>query len=384
MNLTYHRVGRITLAVTLIGGGAVLIIDNLTNIGLFAYAARLWPAILIALGLEWIYVSRRTDPAQPSSIRLDGAAALCLVMAILFATSQPMRNMRNRAALVQSQAFPPVTRLEMRPVPPASPPSSAVLSGPVTSTEEPVVTDLQHLIVSGDQAAITVEPGEQLRITLQAQARGHDLTSAKLNAAKAGLEVFPGSVTRVGIALPRDVRFADLALRIAVPPGMRLTLHSTSGDIAVAGYRGMVNAQSTAGAIEVDQIDGPAELQTSSGSITARQVGGELSINTHSGLVDLADPSGKLDVRSTSGTIRVKTGQVGGEYSLQSSSGTVRLELPTTASVKVVARTKTGTIGGPEWLGPGSLPRTAAGTQGDGTYPVKIDTNSGAIRIVNL
>ena len=124
----------------------------------------------------------------------------------------------------------------------------------------------------------------------------------------------------------------DISFRISLPANTALTLHSNSGDLRISAMNASVNASTSSGDVRVDgaaaERSDVVKIADSSGDITLRDVGGNVAAETSSGDVNLRDAS-------TSALTRVR---------LSSSSGDVSLALPRHPSIRLNARTSSGSI----------------------------------------
>jgi DUF4097 and DUF4098 domain-containing protein YvlB len=145
---------------------------------------------------------------------------------------------------------------------------------------------------------------------------------------------------RLEISTPKRRRGATVSLgwfrsegrvTIELPPGCRLEVETTSGDVTVAGEQG---------------LDGVVRLDTASGDITVSGGARELAVDTASG--DVAIEGGELvtlQADTASGDVRVKSRV--GRAEVETASGDVRLEALTgpltaeTASGELFARWRT-------------------------------------------
>ncbi len=76
--------GRITLAMTLIVLGAVVLAQNIMAINIAYYFRVFWPAILVAFGLEMLLRQAQADrSAGAVRVRIDGASVVILFLIIL-------------------------------------------------------------------------------------------------------------------------------------------------------------------------------------------------------------------------------------------------------------------------------------------------------------
>jgi hypothetical protein len=337
-----QKVGRITLAVALIVLGGVLIADTWQGTQITSWVARLWPGLLILLGLEWIAAATRGE-----SPRVDGGAIALLVIVALVASSYGSF----RRGPVRRQGFswqaPSVPAVPSVPVPPAVPRLFGDVAEEVVLNHEGDAKGMRALTVNGEGVGdIRVEQGDKFRVELRVTGYGRDAASARENAGQFRLDIRPeGESTRVGVTRPAQSQKFGLVFTITVPPEVGVNLETSSGTIAVTGRTGNVQAR------------------TSSGSI------------------DVQNAGGKVSAQSSSGNISLITDRVGGEYDLTASSGNVRLTIPASAGVSLDARTSSGTVTGPSWLTLGEGRGSATGTQGDGTYKITVRTSSGSIQV---
>lgn len=78
-----YQVGRTTLAIALIAMGAALVYDNIMGTGFAWSLFRLWPALLILLGLEWIIAAALPGQRLQSDA---GAIVLLIIGFVVMAT----------------------------------------------------------------------------------------------------------------------------------------------------------------------------------------------------------------------------------------------------------------------------------------------------------
>jgi len=376
-----HRVGRITLAVALIAVGAVLVYDNVLGTDVAEWLFRLWPALLILLGLEWVVAAALTDRRVQTDA---GAIALLLVGAVLMATlGTAYRTFGSWEWMVDA---PRVIGFSHRSVSPS-----------VTTSYEPVSAQVKRVEIESGSAAVQVRSGDRLSFDLQVSAHGRTPEEAEQDARRVTLEIETGETTQVRVAIPSGVNLQTLLIRATLPPGIELAVESGSGAVMVQGLSAPVTVRASSGAVRVDQIDGDVHLQTSSGAIMASEITGDAKAVSSSGAIRIDRVDGNLDASSSSGSINLMgvTGQisaqassgavtvvsdvVGGPYDLGAISGSIRLTVPASASISVDARSSSGSIAGPSWLRLGEGRGSGSGTQGDGIHQIILRTTSGSI-----
>lgn len=72
------KIGRTTLAVSLLALGAALLVNNLTAYEVFPVVQRVWPAILIFLGLEALLKQRAAELREANSPGWDVGSLVLL------------------------------------------------------------------------------------------------------------------------------------------------------------------------------------------------------------------------------------------------------------------------------------------------------------------
>ncbi|MFZ5814392.1 MAG: DUF4097 family beta strand repeat-containing protein, partial [Bacillota bacterium] len=284
-----YRVGRLTLAITLIVVGLVLVYDNIMGSSVSWTLFRLWPALLIMLGVEWIAASSR--PGQPAQVD-GGAIALLIIGAILVGSfSAAWRTVRT----VRTGWGGPRVSIFHGPF----------ASDDVVTTYEPEVTGLTHLIISGGSAAVTVEPGDRLHLEFVVRATGLNRAEAEARAREARLRIETGPTTTVGMELPTGSGVSPLAIRVVAPKAARLTISTSSGAIEVAGWGADLTLSSSSGSIQVEEVVGRVDLRASSGSISAREIRGPVSALSSSGSIRMEEVDGDVEASATSGSVTI-------------------------------------------------------------------------------
>lgn len=77
------RIGINSMGLSLIFFGLIMIISQFSQLGAFDLLIKLWPLILIFIGLEVIYINYRYGNSEDYSIKLDFWSVL-IIMFILF------------------------------------------------------------------------------------------------------------------------------------------------------------------------------------------------------------------------------------------------------------------------------------------------------------
>ena len=136
---------------------------------------------------------------------------------------------------------------------------------------------------------------------------------------------FDGKILRVGHLNRLRHRQVGISYELVVPADTRVLVRTGSGDVAVAGDTGAVEATTGAGSIDLTSVGGDADVHTGAGPIVVAGLGTALR------------------ARSGSGRIRV-AGAPGGAWDLSTGSGGIRIDLPEDAAFEVDARTSSGDV----------------------------------------
>jgi DUF4097 and DUF4098 domain-containing protein YvlB len=171
------------------------------------------------------------------------------------------------------------------------------------------------------------------------------------------------SPARVSLDISRQ-RGGDTRFEITVPVGVRVNARSTSGDIAISGTKGSVDATTQNGDVTVEDAAEMIDLRSMSGDIVGRNLAGNIEVNAMNGELTLTDVRGDVDATSISGDIdlrnvtakyvraRSTSGDISfdggvdpaGRYELGSHSGGVYLTIPQTTGALLTIATYSGEI----------------------------------------
>jgi DUF4097 and DUF4098 domain-containing protein YvlB len=390
-----RKVGRVTLAAALIIAGAVILIDNLFHSQISWYVARLWPAIIILVGLEWLTASARgqRDGVKPAA---DAGAVVLLVIVAMIAASASSWDRSPFQRRVANDINVDVN------IPDITFPNFSIGGVTVDSVQTaPLTVDaIQELSAATTSGDITVQEGNEAKVEMRVHAYGNTRADAERAAQEFVLRVEGGARTTLRVQRPTVGR-GDASLVITLPRSAKLALNAeaSSGSINVAGREGNVILASSSGSLRVDRVQGNVDLRTSSGSITVNDVNGSLSatassgsiivtgvtgdakVGSTSGSVNLNEVGGKINAQASSGSVTVNTDTVGGDYDIGAVSGGVRLTVPASAGISVTARASSGQVNGPSWLTIGEGRNSGSGQQGDGKFKMNLHSTSGEIRI---
>jgi hypothetical protein len=400
-----QRIGRLTLAIALIGVGAAILMDNLYGTDLIWFMARLWPGMLVLLGLEWLWASARSRETGAHPRTDGGAIALLIVVGIIAATTSAAQGVANRWVQFGPRVTVSVPEIHAPQIDVNIPPIPAISFGntpaEITLGQDLNEADLKELLVTTSAASVTVTEGARPRVELRVRAWGNTQQNAENLARETQLKVeADNGRTRVRAVRNNNGRFDD-EFFITLPRDMATALQvdTSSGLVTVGGHFGNVAVQTSSGSVRVERIGGDLDVRTSSGAITAQDIDGKLAATTSSGSIQADRVAGEVKANSTSGSVRVTgprdkvvaqtssgaisvaTNEVNADYELSAGSGSVYLALTNNASVKLNARASSGTVTAPSWATIGEGRNSATGEVGGGDHEITIRTTSGSIAV---
>lgn len=225
--------------------------------------------------------------------------------------------------------------------------------------------------------------------------------------------------TVVRLHRPADARTRDavtIAYEVQVPPHVRVTSTSGSGETRVTGITAAVSVTTQSGTIGLSDLDsvqvdsgsgsveidgaGPARITTSSSGITLRRARGEVFVRTQSGRVQLAfvEP-GQADIETGSSAVTVErldggltvstesgkvvlSGTPRRAWTVTTGSSAIELEITGDVTLDLEASSGSGSVKTENLMLRGETgPRRVAGTIGAGGPRVLLSSRSGSITV---
>lgn len=116
---------------------------------------------------------------------------------------------------------------------------------------------------------------------------------------------------------------AHAELRVYLPPGVRLHVHSAAGAVEVRGVRAAVAVTTSLSSVTAADVQGSLEVRTGAGDVRVERLAGDLRVETVLGRVDAAGVRGAQVRVVTSGGDVTAHGVHAAELSLRSISGSI-------------------------------------------------------------
>jgi len=352
------KAGPVTLAVGLIIGGTVLLFYNFGVIAGLDWLWKLWPVLLIGVGLEY-FIKRALGRWAPVHFHTASIILIILLIfagGVFYATANAIKNFGGVENLIKGIPW-----------------HTASLTYSRSWESEPVeVKAGDQLIIHNKVGLVNLLPSAGSELSVRAFIRSPESGPAREAADRANPEVKRNG-SQIIIDMPETVNYWGYAadLNIYVPSGV---------DVRVKSGTGRVTGEN---------IKCNLAVSGNTGSVELKQVSGNIDVENKTGRVEMSEPGGNVRVKTGFGSVMVSSTRIlNGIYELESDTGRVSLQLPKDSDLVIDARTHNGriSIGG---LPEGGIARDRQPgesfkyTLGAGKGRVFLRTGTGAI-LINL
>jgi DUF4097 and DUF4098 domain-containing protein YvlB len=249
--------------------------------------------------------------------------------------------------------------------------------------------------VSNNSGSVEVHPvaGRQVIISATIHSDKIDVTSSQIGSYISAETAFMGKID------PKSKNEGDVEYDVSVPSDCAVVVRNGSGITKLSGVHSDVTLNAEAGQIELSDItNGHVHVQSLDAPVTLTNVRSDhVEVASNGGAVRLNNVTGHtVKVSSTSGEINYDGDFAGGgDYALVNRSGNINVNLPSSASVNLAARSAEGTVQNDFPLqskaSPNPIPRGASAnsyvggtskvTSNSGLSSVQLNSFSGTIRV---
>lgn len=347
------KVGPITLAAGLIIGGLALLLYNFGAIQSLEWLWKLWPVLLVGLGVEYL-LKKRFDPERDVYFHVP-SFLLILVMIIagclLYAATSLGKNIDSFV-----DGFPwSQTRYSY---------SRNWESGPVE------IKAGEKLLIENKIGSIRLLPAQGDKLNLKASAKSPESGPARELADKANPEIKRDG-SQVSVQVP-NIEYSLSGhpvtdLEVSVPSGVNVYVKSGTGRVTAENMQINLNVDGSVGTIDLKEINGNIEVVSNTGRIKVSEPGGDLLAKNNTGSIEVSSER-----------------PLSGKYDLESNTGMVSLLLPKRSDLIINAESRTGRVSveglsnKTDKTGPGDEFSCQLGT-GKGQANIRVGT--GAIKI---
>ncbi len=343
-----YKVGPITLAIALIVSGLALLGYNFGFIGNLSGLWKLWPLLLVGVGVEYFVRRMLAGDTGENEVRFHVGSLLLLILLL-------MAGGVAYTVTTVSKDFGGILN--------AIPWGNSNLYKRHWEAEPMQLKAGEQLFIENKvgQVKLSSAPGSELKVTALIGGPTQELADSINPEIKREAD-------RITIQMPEPKNLAgrllSLDLEVAVPAGV------------------MVNVDSGTGRLSAENMEQDLVLVANTGTIETKNLRGKVEIRNNTGRIQVDDPGGDLIAETNTGSIEVtSTRPLSGKYQLISSTGRIALELPKESDLNITAESQTGNVdlrGLPENSvrdGMGSRYNNKLGA-GKGTAELRVGTGS--------
>jgi len=301
------NVGPITLAVGLIVGGLALLLYNFGAIPSLEWLWKLWPVLLIGLGVEYL-LKKRFDPEREVHFHVPSfLLILVMIMAgcLLYAATSLGRNINSFM-----DGFP-WNQWNWE-------------SGPIE------IKAGEQLIIENKTGNIRLLPAQDDELNLKASINSPESGPARELADRTNPEIKRDG-GQVSVQVPDtgnslgDRPVTDLEM--SIPSGVNVYVKSGTGRVTAENMKVNLNIAGSMGTIELKRISGNIEVVSNTGRIKVLEPGGDLLAKNNTGSIEVSSERPLF-----------------GKYDLESNTGMVSLLLPKESDLVINAESRTGRV----------------------------------------
>jgi len=359
------RIGKITLAITLIGAGLLLLAEKFLTIP-FRDIFKFWPLLLIALGAEMI-ISVFIYGREPNiRLKYDRTALLAAVVFSLVASG--VSNSFGFTELGPQLMLDGMKYQHQQ-------------SESFTKDNISANTKVTQIIVDSSFGDIYLEPSSGGNIRLEADATLH-FNDEK--AVTGGLEklvsITEGKVTMIKVNAPEGFSknaFSRTKLKITVfvPSGVAVQASNSFGEIKGSDLNGKIVLVNKHGKLSAENITGTLNAENSFGSINVSNINGDVKIINRNGNVEAADIKGNLDSTNNFGSLKLEN--INGNVIATGGNGAIKIS---DVQANVTAVNNFGKINVSDIHGSVDLTNSNGAIELDGAYGnIKIKSSFGSV-----
>lgn len=359
------KAGPFTLALGLIALGAGIMAANfgLLNIG---SALKLWPVLLIGLGLEY-FLRKLTARGREVQFSLPSTVLICLI-AVLIAAANALYGLIPGlpGSLLEGNFFGGGAQYTRQ-----------WQSGPVALARGSRL-EVENRI---GEIEVLPSPDGSLRLSARITGRGTTRERARQAAEAQQIAVEPGQATRIYTG--RDQHTA-VNMRLEVPAGLKIALNGKMGNIKARGLSAeSLEIENSMGRVEVSGHSGRLKTVNKMGDTTLEKIDGDIEADNSLGRISVINPLGSVTAHAGNGSVDLASDSpLDKKYSLTGDNGQVTFTLPRESNLRIQARTEHGAISGVEIQRPDSGGRSSGElTLGSGAGSALLETKNGAIRV---
>ncbi|WP_409342464.1 DUF4097 family beta strand repeat-containing protein [Paenibacillus sp. MBLB4367] len=382
------KVGRYTAAALMVLVGVLLLIDQTTGSSLLGKVVGWWPAVLIALGVEYMLFSFIYHKGERQlKLDLGGVLIAVIISAIVIGTTQVGKFSFDWFNVISNggqkfekgvTSIPIASGTEQIELDNANGPivikTGAVDKIQVETTVWVDLSDTAEAERIADNSKIEFKEGSKLSI----EAKGESY-SGKLGVRRTPKMELVVTVPETG-KYDYDVETRNGRLEASRLTALsKLKLQTTNGTLTLTDIVGSTEARTTNGSVNAANIKGDTQLVSTNGSMDISRIEGKLKAETTNAKIQLDEASDQVTAVTTNGKIEAKSGTMGGNWELRTTNSKVEVKVPSSGSFTVDGATTNSSIDS-------DLPLTKdknsiEGKIGSGQFKLLIRSSNGHIAV---
>ena len=390
MAIKTSRAGTITLAITLISVGVLWLISNITGRDMIWHVLRLWPVVLVMLGIELLmkdYLARKRGDQPPG---FDfGSIFLIVVIVVILVGLGAVRGLGYPFS--KFEIFPGYVGIHIG--------DRAVKASREARKSMKIPGNAKHVRIINPFGKVVVLPGPVGEISVASEITGYGPTPdlARKVAEEADISLaIQGETAMIQVSDPGGSLISHLEAgrersnrivvdsTIEVPPGLQVEIRNSFGKILARGLRQDVSIENSLGNVDVENVEGALSVRNSYGAITMTGVAGDIEVSNSFGRVEAKGHLGKTYIRNSMGSVRVKAlSPISEDCYISTRFGSIDFALPFDSVASIRAETEFGRIENNLGLPVEKEVTTqrVRGTLGKGGGNIVLETTHGNIQI---
>lgn len=307
------KAGPVTLALGLIVAGIVLLLYNFGMITSLGWVWKLWPLLLIGIGLEY-FLKRAFNPEGEVRFHVP-SFMLILLMIITSGAAYAATNIgRNIDGFLDGMPWYD-----------------------------------KHFTYSRSWESVPLEINAGEQLTIENNVGKVELLPARDNKLKVRAVIRApenGSTREIAEKINPEVKRVERRVLVTVPDQQKYSGRNVATDLAVEIPAGVeVRIDSGTGRVTAENLKNNLTVNGTTGTIEVRNIGGNVEVRNNTGRVEVIEPGGDLLAETNTGSLEVTSGRpLTGKYQLKSNTGRVSLELPKESDLFINAQSRTGRV----------------------------------------
>lgn len=187
----------------------------------------------------------------------------------------------------------------------------------------------------------------RVRVTLRSRGTTLDEATARVERVVVRAEQEGDRIVLRYVASEQDAevrRCSGVDFDVTLPESANVHAGTSNGAIHVVGVRGALDLTTSNGEIVVADFAGDVSARTSNGQIVVDGGKGALHLETSNGRIRIGHVAAIIDAETSNGEITFSGRLLDGAHRLVTSNGHIAVRVPSTAGIRVVARTSNAGI----------------------------------------